>query len=47
MILDVVDVHAEELHALRSQRQETSQKVAHLDVEVSELKMTAETAKVG
>ena len=38
---------AEELHSLRTHRTEASQKIAHLDVEVSELKMAAETAKVG
>lgn len=36
----------EELFTLRSQRTESSQKVAHLDVEVSELRMAAESSKV-
>lgn len=36
----------EELFTLRSQRAEASQKVAHLDVEVSELRMAADSAKV-
>ena len=37
---------AEELFTLRSQRQDSSQKLAHLDVEVSELRMAAESSKV-
>lgn len=36
----------EELYALRTQRTEASSKIAHLDVEVSELKMAAESSKV-
>ena len=36
----------EELYALRTQRAEASSKIAHLDVEVSELKMAAESSKV-
>jgi nucleoprotein TPR len=37
---------AEELHTLRSQKTEASQKIALLDVEVSELRMKAESSKV-
>ncbi|KIR70583.1 nucleoprotein TPR [Cryptococcus deuterogattii CA1014] len=35
----------QELYALRSAKTDAAQKIAHLDVEVSELKMTTETAK--
>ncbi|WVF69077.1 hypothetical protein IAT40_003851 [Kwoniella sp. CBS 6097] len=37
--------NTQELYALRAQKTESSQKIAHLDVEVSELRMTTETAK--
>nr|XP_031858524.1 uncharacterized protein CI109_006047 [Kwoniella shandongensis]KAA5525596.1 hypothetical protein CI109_006047 [Kwoniella shandongensis] len=37
--------NTQELYALRAQKTEASQKIAHLDVEVSELRMTTETAK--
>ncbi|WVR06682.1 hypothetical protein IAU60_003714 [Kwoniella sp. DSM 27419] len=37
--------NAQELYALRAQKAESSQRIAHLDVEVSELRMTTETAK--
>ena len=40
------DHPVEELFTLRSQRTESSQKLAHLDVEVSELKMASDSAKV-
>lgn len=40
------DSLSEELYALRTQRTETSAKLAHFDVEVSELKMAAESSKV-
>lgn len=39
-------VSVEELYALRSAKTDAAQKIAHLDVEVSELRMTTETAKV-
>lgn len=42
----VADPESEELHTLRSQKAEASQKIAHLDVEVSELRMAADSAKV-
>lgn len=35
----------QELYALRSAKTDAAQKIAHLDVEVSELRMTTETAK--
>ncbi|WOO78025.1 Nucleoprotein TPR [Vanrija pseudolonga] len=35
----------QDLYTLRSQKSEASQKIAHLDVEVSELKMAADSAK--
>ncbi|KAE8542037.1 hypothetical protein D1P53_001516 [Cryptococcus gattii VGV] len=35
----------QELYALRSAKADAAQKIAHLDVEVSELRMTTETAK--
>ncbi len=38
--------HLEELFTLRSQRAESFQKIAHLDVERSELKMASDSAKV-
>ncbi|WRT66753.1 uncharacterized protein IL334_003716 [Kwoniella shivajii] len=37
--------NTQELYSLRTQKSESSQKIAHLDVEVSELRMTTETAK--
>ena len=43
---EVLTIIAEELLTLRAQRAETSQKIAHLDVEVSELRMAAQSAKV-
>ncbi|EIW67749.1 hypothetical protein TREMEDRAFT_64341 [Tremella mesenterica DSM 1558] len=37
--------NAQDLYTLRAQKTDSSQKIAHLDVEVSELKMAAESAK--
>lgn len=39
-------IKAEELYTLRAQKSESAQKIAHLDVEVSEQRMAAESAKV-
>ena len=38
--------NTEELYTLRAQKGESAQKIAHLDVEVSELRLKAESAKV-
>lgn len=45
-MLELISFFVEELYALRSAKTDAAQKIAHLDVEVSELRMTTETAKV-
>lgn len=45
-MLELISFFVEELYALRSAKADAAQKIAHLDVEVSELRMTTETARV-